>query len=262
MRRCSRTSPCRAKHADGGSHDADPRAGPRPIIERMRLPRSHALTAAALTGVLLAGCGCRTGAPGPRRPLVPAPPRRPARSTAGRPPPRRSLGFRAKRLATLAPGGQAAGQHLLRRRPQGTPGRRVELGHRTDHAAGGVLGDEVGHQRAGRHRGPRRRPRAGRPGLPLRARLARHRLSGRHRARPARERQRTLLVARSPTTCTLGQAADRTTYAVGLGQQHPRGTAWAYNNAAIQVLDRVLAEGHRHAHRRTSPPTVSSGRWA
>ncbi len=35
-------------------------------------------------------------------------------------------------------------------------------------------------------------------------------------------------------------AKDRTAYAVGLSQQHPRGTVWAYNNAAIQVLDRVL----------------------
>jgi len=40
----------------------------------------------------------------------------------------------------------------------------------------------------------------------------------------------------------LGQAPNRTKYAVGLDQQHPRGTAWAYNNAAIQVLDRVLAK--------------------
>ena len=36
------------------------------------------------------------------------------------------------------------------------------------------------------------------------------------------------------------QARNRTAYAVGLRQQHPPGTAWAYNNAAIQVLDRVL----------------------
>lgn len=38
----------------------------------------------------------------------------------------------------------------------------------------------------------------------------------------------------------LTQAADRTSYAVGLGQQFAPGTVWAYNNAAIQVLDRVL----------------------
>ncbi|WP_036508742.1 serine hydrolase domain-containing protein [Nocardioides sp. URHA0020] len=36
------------------------------------------------------------------------------------------------------------------------------------------------------------------------------------------------------------RAPDRTAYAVGLRQQHPPGTVWAYNNAAIQVLDRVL----------------------
>ena len=38
----------------------------------------------------------------------------------------------------------------------------------------------------------------------------------------------------------LGQAPNRTRYAVGLGQQYSPGTAWAYNNAAIQVLDPVL----------------------
>lgn len=38
----------------------------------------------------------------------------------------------------------------------------------------------------------------------------------------------------------LTHAPDRTSYAVGLSQQFPPGTAWAYNNAAIQVLDRVL----------------------
>lgn len=37
-------------------------------------------------------------------------------------------------------------------------------------------------------------------------------------------------------------AEDRTAYAVGLDQQHPPGTAWAYNNAAIQVLEPVLEE--------------------
>jgi CubicO group peptidase (beta-lactamase class C family) len=35
---------------------------------------------------------------------------------------------------------------------------------------------------------------------------------------------------------------DRTGYAVGLRQQYAPGTAWAYNNAAIQTLDRVLSE--------------------
>jgi CubicO group peptidase (beta-lactamase class C family) len=38
------------------------------------------------------------------------------------------------------------------------------------------------------------------------------------------------------------KAPDRTDYAVGLAQQYPVGTAWAYNNAAIQVLDAVLGE--------------------
>ena len=39
----------------------------------------------------------------------------------------------------------------------------------------------------------------------------------------------------------LTHAPDRTAYAVGLGQQYAPGTAWAYNNAAIQVLDRCCA---------------------
>lgn len=39
----------------------------------------------------------------------------------------------------------------------------------------------------------------------------------------------------------LVHARNRTAYAVGLSQQFRRGTAWAYNNAAIQVLDRVLS---------------------
>lgn len=37
-------------------------------------------------------------------------------------------------------------------------------------------------------------------------------------------------------------ASDRTAYAVGLEQQYAPGTAWAYNNAAIQTLDAVLRE--------------------
>lgn len=41
---------------------------------------------------------------------------------------------------------------------------------------------------------------------------------------------------------TMSQAADRTAYAVGLSQQYRPGSAWAYNNAAIQVLDRVISK--------------------
>ena len=36
------------------------------------------------------------------------------------------------------------------------------------------------------------------------------------------------------------RAQDRTSYAVGLEQAAPPGTVWAYNNAAIQTLDRVI----------------------
>ncbi len=33
---------------------------------------------------------------------------------------------------------------------------------------------------------------------------------------------------------------DKTAFAIGLSQQHPRGTTWTYNNSAIQVLSAVL----------------------
>lgn len=39
----------------------------------------------------------------------------------------------------------------------------------------------------------------------------------------------------------LPQEADRDEFAIGLGQQYPPGESWAYNNAAIQTLDRVLS---------------------
>ena len=39
----------------------------------------------------------------------------------------------------------------------------------------------------------------------------------------------------------LPQAEDRTQYAIDLKQQYPPGRVWAYNNAAIQTLDRVIA---------------------
>jgi CubicO group peptidase (beta-lactamase class C family) len=36
------------------------------------------------------------------------------------------------------------------------------------------------------------------------------------------------------------RARDRTAFAVGLGQQHAPGKVWAYNNSAVQTLQRVL----------------------
>ena len=39
----------------------------------------------------------------------------------------------------------------------------------------------------------------------------------------------------------LPQAQDRTQFAIDLRQQHPPGQVWAYNNAAIQTLDRVIS---------------------
>jgi len=67
----------------------------------------------------------------------------------------------------------------------------------------------------------------------------------------------------------LTHAPDRTAYAVGLTQQFPRGTTWAYNNAAIQVLDRVLRRATGRAVRAQgrpegcgSPPRAPSSRCA
>lgn len=45
------------------------------------------------------------------------------------------------------------------------------------------------------------------------------------------------------------EAPDQTAFAIGLPQQYPPGTHWAYNNAAVQVLDRVI-------ERATGEPTV------
>ncbi|KRF36172.1 hypothetical protein ASG94_01435 [Nocardioides sp. Soil805] len=57
----------------------------------------------------------------------------------------------------------------------------------------------------------------------------------------------------------LVQARNRTRYAVGLPQQYPPGSAWAYNNAAIQVLEAVLRRAtgtpvDRYAARRLFAP--------
>jgi CubicO group peptidase (beta-lactamase class C family) len=38
------------------------------------------------------------------------------------------------------------------------------------------------------------------------------------------------------------QASDRTAFAIGLPQAHPPGQVWAYNNSAIQTLQRVLQQ--------------------
>lgn len=54
--------------------------------------------------------------------------------------------------------------------------------------------------------------------------------------------------------------ADRTQFAIDLGQQYPPGEAWSYNNAAIQTLGRVLEgatgeEPHAYAEERLFAPT-------
>lgn len=56
-------------------------------------------------------------------------------------------------------------------------------------------------------------------------------------------------------------AESRTDYAIGLTQQYAPGSAWAYNNAAIQVLEPVLerATGMRS---RSSPARGCSSPWA
>ena len=54
-------------------------------------------------------------------------------------------------------------------------------------------------------------------------------------------------------------APDRTAFAIGLGQDAPPGTVWAYNNSAIQTLQQVLAAATgrdvaRYAQRRLFGP--------
>ena len=194
----------------------------------------------ALTGVLLAGCGA---APSRRPPTSPAPaaPRRPVVDGWPTASPR-SLGFRAKRLATLRPGGQAA-----RTAPatpwsardawsrdgnwgtaRATPREVFSVTKSVTSALVGIavrdgdleLGDRVSrYVRAWR----------GTDSAAVTVRDLLSNDSGR-------------FWSLQSDYVTLGQAADRTTYAVGLSQQHPRDTAWAYNNAAIQVLDRVLVK--------------------
>ncbi len=78
----------------------------------------------------------------------------------------------------------------------------------------------------------------------------------------------------TPTTAPSSRLATARRYAVDLPQQHPPGSAWAYNNAAIQVLEAVLSRAtgtpvDRYAARRLFTPlgmshtrmiTGSSGR--
>ena len=91
--------------------------------------------------------------------------------------------------------GPATRLHLLRGPAQGQARRRVELDAAPRGAPRGLLDHEVGHEHPGRHRGPRRRPAPRRPGLDLRAAVARHRVGVGDGAQPALQRQRPLLVA-------------------------------------------------------------------
>ena len=91
--------------------------------------------------------------------------------------------------------GPATRLHLLRGPAQGQARRRVELAAAPRGTPRGLLDHEVGHEHLGRHRGPRRRPAPRRPGLDLRAAVARHRVGVGDGAQPALQRQRPLLVA-------------------------------------------------------------------
>ncbi len=63
------------------------------------------------------------------------------------------------------------------------------------------------------------------------------------------------------------RAADKTAFAVGLGQDHPPGEHWEYNNSAVQVLSAVLeaATGESPAElaadRLFGPLGMTSTRW-
>ena len=62
-------------------------------------------------------------------------------------------------------------------------------------------------------------------------------------------------------TTGLPKAEDRTQYAIELNQQYPPGRVWAYNNAAIQTLDRTISTATR-SRPATTPPSGSSARSA
>ena len=120
-------------------------------------------------------------------------------------------------------------------------GRVVLQRHRAEHRAGRVLGDEVVREHARRHRAGRRRPAHRRPrskwiaawrGTPSQAVTVRDLLS------MDSGRQWDVVT----DYLRLLSAPDRTAFAIGLGQDAAPGTEWAYNNSAVQTLDRVLAK--------------------
>ena len=53
-------------------------------------------------------------------------------------------------------------------------------------------------------------------------------------------------------------AADRTAFAIGLAPDGPPGKIWAYNNAAVQTLQRVLQKATGERRRRRSPSGACS----
>ena len=167
--------------------------------------------------------------------------------------------------------GPATRLHLLRGPAQGQARRRVELAAAPRGAPRGLLDHEVGHEHLGRHRGPRRRPAPRRPGLDLRAAVARHRVGVGDGAQPALQRQRPLLVApvglrrppRGPEpheVRRLAPAAVRPRQRLGLQQRRdpgPRaGAGGGDRDARGEVRPGTPVRAARHGAGRRSSPTV------
>ena len=145
-----------------------------------------------------------------------------------------------------------AGLDLLPRRARRT-GRRASgtgTAARADELAGGLLGDEVGHQHPGRHRRGRGRPRrrATRPSTYIPEWRGTPSEAG-DGPQPAEQRQRPRTGATESDYRRLLQARDRTCVRRGArARQRPPGAVWAYNNAAIQTLDRVIRNATGDGH--------------
>ena len=220
-----------------------PRAGPRPTIDRMRSARPTALLTAVLVGLLLAGCSGSDGAPAESAPT---------RSVAASAPPPvlvdgwpkadpAALGFRPERLTHLAQdakrldsscyavvrNGRLVGDWnwgLQRLAPR-------EVFSVTKSVTSALVGIAVrdGSLRLG-DRVSRYVPSW--RGTDSQSVTVRHLLSN----------DSGRFWSEQSDYVDMTGARDRTAYAVALSQQHPPGSAWAYNNAAIQVLDRVLEQ--------------------
>ena len=219
-----------------------PILGPRRAVSSvpMRLPRRRSRRARRASLARRGSCTASTRRR-PRRARDRGPHRGP--STAGPSGTPSSLGLRAARSTTRRGGGEARWTPPASRSSATASSPATGTGARPRRAARGLLDHQVGDQRAGRHRGPGRRP------APRRPRRRRYvpqwrgtASETRHRAQPALQRQRPLLVApvglRRPARGA--QPHERTPS--GCPSSTPPARAWAYNNAAIQVLEPVLEE--------------------